>query len=56
VKKNMAKKSSKPTSRFGERSSITGRFVKDGTAAKRPNTNVRERIPFAGHGDSGRGK
>ena len=45
-------KSNKPQSRIGERSAITGHFVKTGTAVRRPNTTVRERIPLPGNGTS----
>ncbi len=47
-------KSSQPKASIGERSAKTGRFVPDGTAEKRPNTTVRERIPLPGYGDTGR--
>lgn len=42
--------SKKPQSRIGERSAVTGKFVKDGTAKKRSNTTVREHIPLPGKG------
>jgi hypothetical protein len=51
----MSKKNSgKPESRIGERNAIDGRFVKDGTHDRRPNTTVRERIPLPGKGTAGR--
>jgi len=42
--------SKKLQSRIGERSAVSGRFAKDGTAKKRPNTTVREHIPLPGKG------
>ena len=44
--------SKKPQSRMGERSAVSGRFVKDGTAKQRPNTTVREHIPLPGKGSA----
>ena len=44
--------SKKPQSRIGERSARTGKFVKKGTAARSPNTTVREHIPLPGKGSA----
>lgn len=46
----MSKNSKQPQSRIGERSAVNGQFVKMGTAAKKPDTTVRERIPLPGKG------
>src|SRR2546427_1128794 len=45
---NMSNK--RPQGRIGERSAVTGRFVRDGTAKRRPSTTVREHIPLPGKG------
>jgi hypothetical protein len=37
---------SKPASRIGSRSAVTGRFVKSSYAKSHPNTTVNERIPL----------
>ena len=46
----------KKTSHTGHRSSVSGRFVKEGYAKRYPNRTQKESIPNAGHGDTGRGK
>jgi tetratricopeptide (TPR) repeat protein len=47
---------SKKKSHTGHRSSVTGRFVKEGYAKRYPHRTQTESIPNPGHGDTGRGK
>lgn len=46
----------KKDSHPGHRSSVTGRFVKEGYAKRYPHRTQKESIPNPGHGDTGRGK
>lgn len=43
-------------SHTGHRSSVTGRFVKEGYAKRYPDRTQKESIPDPGHGDTGRTK
>lgn len=49
------KKSTSKTFKVG-RDSRTGEFIPVKTAERRPSTTTVERVPKAGHGDTGRGK
>jgi len=46
----------KKNSHTGYRSSVSGRFVKEGYAKRYPNRTQKESIPNPGRGDTGRGK